>query len=244
MIADEALLLIGHGSSRYPDAGRLLHQYARQVSLTGSFREVAMGLLNGAPSAAEALARLTAPVIRVVPFFMENGYFSRIAVPRALRIADAVPGQLVLCPAVGVHDGMADLVMRRVLDGCAARGIEPAATSVVIVGHGSARAPGQALALHRHTERIGAMGRFAALAAACLEEPPFVADALRGLHAHAVAVVGFFAAEGGHMRDDVPAVIAAEQAARGPAGHKIHNFGSVADTSSMVRIILDQAKAA
>jgi sirohydrochlorin cobaltochelatase len=244
VIADEALLLIGHGSSRYPDAGRLLHGYVRQIGASGSFREVAMGLLNGAPSAAEALARLTAPVIRIVPFFMENGYFSRVAVPRALGIADAVPGQLVLCPAVGVHDGMAELVARRVLDGCAERGIEPAATSIVIVGHGSARAPGRALALHRHVERVGATGRFAAVTAACLEEAPFVADALRGLRAHAVAVVGFFAAEGGHMRDDVPALITAEQAARGPTGHKIHNFGSVADTPSMVGIILDQAKAA
>jgi len=254
VIGDEALLLIGHGSSRYPQAGRMLAEHARRIAATGSYREIGMGLLNGTPTAAEALERLTAPLVRIVPFFMENGYFSRVAVPRALglpaaatsgaRVVHAATGaQVLLCPAVGTHDDMADLIARRVLDGCAERGIAPASTSVVIVGHGSARSPGRALALHHHATRLTARSLFAAVAAACLEEPPFVATVLQGLRTHPVAVVGFFAAEGGHLRDDLPELIAAERAMRGSAGGEINNLGPVADTPLLTRIILDQARA-
>lgn len=209
VLGDDALLLIGHGSARYPEAGRILREHARRISATGSCREVGTGLLNGTPSAAEALARLAAPVIRIVPFFMENGYFSRVAVPRALGMPD-IPGpgaefaadgatrsRLLLCPAVGTHDDMAGLIARQVLAGCAERGTEATTTSVVVVGHGSARSPGQALALHRHTARLTTMRLFASVTAACLEEPPFVATVLRGLRTNRVVVVGFFAAEGG-----------------------------------------------
>jgi sirohydrochlorin cobaltochelatase len=255
VFGDDALLLIGHGSSRYTEAGRMLSEQARRISATGSCREVGMGLLNGAPSVADALERMTAPRIRVVPFFMEDGYFTRVAVPRALGIPDnsgpgvgvaaggAAGARLLLCPAVGTHDGMVELIARLVLDGCAERGIEANTTSVVIVGHGSARSPGQALALHRHTTRLSTMRRFAAVTAACLEEAPFVATVLRGLRTHPVAVVGFFAAEGGHVRDDLPTLIATERVMRDAAGREIHNLGPVTDTPLMTRIILDQARA-
>jgi sirohydrochlorin cobaltochelatase len=243
VVAEDALLLIAHGSSRYTDAARVLRGHVQRISAAGSFREVEMGLLNGTPSVAEAVARLTAPVTRVVPFFMENGYFSRVVVPHTLGLADAVRGRFLLCPAVGVHPGMAELITARVLDRCGERGIEPAATSVVIVGHGSARAPGRALALHSHVKRVAAMGVFAAVNAACLEEAPFLADVLRGQRDRAVAVLGFFAGEGGHVRDDVPTLIAAEQSARGPGGPEVHYLGPVAEAPAMTQIILDQAHA-
>lgn len=243
MYANEALLLVGHGSARYADAGRALQDHVGRVEAAGQFREVAMGLLNGTPSVTASLARLSAPDVRVVPFFMEDGYFTRVAVPRALALADSAR-RLVLCPPVGVHDGMAALIERCIQDGCSARGIQPTTTAVLVVGHGSARTPGRALALHRHTARLAATGAFANVTAACLEETPFVAEALRGLCRYTVAVVGFFAGFGGHVRDDVPRLIAAEQGARGMTGLGVHNFGSAGDSPSMVRIILDQAQAA
>ncbi len=242
MFADDALLLIGHGSARFADAGRILRDHVRRIEVAGNFREVAMGLLNGAPAVATSLARLTAPVVRVVPFFMEDGYFTRVAVPHALGAADATR-RIVLCPPVGVHEGMAGLIERRVRHGCAARGLQPAATAVLIVGHGSARAPGRALALHRHAARLAASAAFVKVTTACLEETPFVADALRELRSYSVAVVGFFASEASHVREDVPGLIAAEQAARGTAGSKIHNFGSVTEDPLMTQIVLDQAQA-
>jgi sirohydrochlorin ferrochelatase len=63
------------------------------------------------------------------------------------------------------------------------------------------------------------------------------------LRHHPVVVIGFFAGGGGHVRDDVPALVAAEQAARGPGGAAVRFNGSVTDDPAMPRIILDQAAA-
>jgi sirohydrochlorin cobaltochelatase len=234
---ENAVLLVAHGSARYPDAGR---PAAAHVARLRASRLAGLGLLNGTPSVQDALAGLDAAVIRVVPFFMEDGYFTRVAVPAALG-ADP---RVVLCPPVGVHDGMAALIAEIVRQGCSDRGLDPASTAVLLVGHGSGRSPGRAMALVRHTATLAAGGEFALVRAACLEEPPFLPNALADLRAHPVAVVGFLAGEGRHMRDDVPTALHAEAAARGGNAPPVHNFGAVADNQAMTRIILDQAASA
>jgi sirohydrochlorin cobaltochelatase len=242
--ANDALLLIGHGSSRYPDAGSAMCRCADQLREAARFKQVEIALLNGPPSVHDALERIEAPVIRVVPFFMEDGYFSRVAVPHALAASGALADRpALLCPPVGIHDGMAGLIERHALAACESRGIPSRTAAVVVVGHGSASAPGQALALHRHTSRVAATELFARVEAACLEEPPFVADALQGLRTHPVVVIGFFANHGGHVRNDVPALVAAEQALRGDPAFAVRFHGSVTDDPPMIDIIIDQAQA-
>jgi sirohydrochlorin cobaltochelatase len=234
--ANDILLLIGHGSVRYPDAGEAMLRHADAVRATGRFAGVEVALLNGTPSVSEALGRIGAATVRVVPFFMEDGYFSRVALPRALGGHPAL-----LCPPVGVHDGMAGLIERQALAGCDGLGVPSHGAAVLVVGHGSSSAPGRALALHRHVGRVAGTELFVRVEAACLEESPLVADVLLGLRAHPVVVIGFFANHGGHVRDDVPALIAAEQAVRGDAGQPVRFHGCVTDDPMMAEIILDQA---
>ena len=112
---------------------------------------------------------------------------------------------------------MAGLIERQALVACDRLGVPSRDAAVLVVGHGSSSAPGRTLALHRHAARVAATELFARVEAACLEEPPFVADALAGLRAHPVVVIGFFANQGGHVRDDVPALVAAEDWRSGPA---------------------------
>jgi sirohydrochlorin cobaltochelatase len=193
-------------------------------------------VLNGTPSVDEALARIDRPVIRVVPFFMEDGYFTRVTVPRAIGDRPAL-----VCPPVGIHDGMAGLIERQALTACDSVGAPSRATAILVVGHGSSSAPGRALSLHRHTSRVAATELFARVEAACLEEAPFVAEALQGLRTHPIVVIGFFANQGGHVRDDVPALIAAERAVRGPTGQAVRWHGAVTEDPMMSQIIIDQA---
>lgn len=236
MSANDTLLLIGHGSARYPDAAAAIHRHAAALRQSNRFARVAVGLLNGAPSVSDALAELGTGSIRVVPFFMEDGYFTRVAVPRALD-----EWQVTIGPPVGVHDGMAGLMERQALVACDALGVASRHVAVLVVGHGSSSAPGRTLALHRHTSRVAATELFARVEYACLEEPPMVADVLAGLRAHPVVVIGFFAGSGGHVRDDIPALITAERAAREDAGFAVQFHGSVCDDPVMTEIILDQA---
>lgn len=237
VFANDALLLIGHGSARYPDAARALHQHAAALHARAAFRQIRVGVLNGTPTVAEALAGIDAAIIRVVPFFMEDGYFTRIAIPRLLP----PDPRIRRCPPIGIHDGIQDIMTRQAHQACTALAISPNQAAILLVGHGSASAPGRALALQRHAARLAATATFATTISACLEEPPLLADALRALRAHPVIVIGFFANTGMHMRDDVPAAIAAEQAARGRAGQPVHFHGSVTDDPAMPGIIADQA---
>jgi sirohydrochlorin cobaltochelatase len=147
----------------------------------------------------------------------------------------------VLCPPIGIHDGMAGLIERHALAACDGLGIPSRAVAVLVVGHGSASEPGRTLSLHRHTSRVAATELFARVESACLEEIPFVADVLAGLRAHPVVVVGFFANQGSHVRTDVPALIAAERAVRDQSVQAVRFQDSVIEDPSVVQIILDQA---
>jgi sirohydrochlorin cobaltochelatase len=246
----EALLLIGHGSARYPNAGTAMRRLAESLRAGGHFGQVEVAVLNGSPSPGDALDAIDKPVIRVVPFFMEDGYFTRVAVPQAVgalvmteRRSGAAYGdrQFILCPPIGVHDAMAGVLERQALAACADIVVPSHTAAVLIVGHGSATEPGRALALRRHAARVAATTLFARVEAACLEEAPFVADTLRGLRAHPVVVIGFFANEGSHVRDDLPALIAAEQSCRGTSGPVVRFHGTAIDDPTLVPIILDQA---
>lgn len=230
----EALLLVAHGATHYPDAARPVQQHAAALRGQRCFAEVGVGLLNGTPAVADALAALTSHVVHVVPVFMEQGWFVREAVPRALGTGGG--HVLRFHEPVGVHPGMARLVAARVQRAC---GRDAPRFTVLLAGHGSARAPGRPLALHRHVAALAAEGRFAAVCAAFLEEPPLVADALRMLCASPVAVVGCFAGEGGHVRDDLPALLAAEQAQRGASGAPLLDLGSIGDDPAMPDLILE-----
>lgn len=230
--ADEALLLVAHGSARFPDAGRTVQVHAQ--ALQPFFAEVAVGLLNGRPPAAEALASLRAPVVTIVPFFMEAGWFTQVAVPRALGLAGPLTERegrtLRYVAPLGTHPDMAGVIEARV------RRIAGAVSAVVAVGHGSARAPGRFTALHGHVARLARAGRFDSIEAAFLEEPPFAADAMARRRDGSLAVVGFFAGEGGHVREDLPELIGAECAMR---EQPLIDCGTIAEEPDIARIILE-----
>ena len=168
---------------------------------------------------------------------MEDGYFSRIAVPRAVN-AVAAGRSLRFCPPVGVHADLAPLIERRLLVWCEAACVLPAHLSVVLVGHGSARAPGRVTATHTHATWLSERGRFAAVQVAFLEEAPFAPDVLTAARDHPVVVVGMFAHAGRHARNDMSDIISAENALRAVA---IADLGFVGDDPGMRPIILDQA---
>ena len=212
-----------------------MHAHARVLRAQRRFADVSVGLLNGEPPAPEALAALSPHVVHVVPFFMEQGWFVREAIPRALR--DGHGHELRYHRPVGVHPDLADLAAARVQRAC---GTDAARFAVLLVGHGSARAPGRPMALHRHVAALSVTGHFAQVRAAFLEEPPPVAEALHDWRAPPVAVVGWFAGEGGHVRQDLPALLSAEREARGDAGAPLLDLGVIGDDPAMPRIILDQ----
>jgi sirohydrochlorin cobaltochelatase len=236
--AKQALLLIAHGSTRYPEAALPLWRHVDALRQEMPDTHIEVGLLNGVPSVADALSSMSAASVHVVPFFMEAGYFTNIAIPKALGADPRVR----LCPPVGVHPDMVDIIEAQARAGCASIGVSPAQSAVLVVGHGSASAPGCDLAMQAHAVALAERRIFGQVATACLEEPPLLPDALRTLAEWPVVVIGFFAGEGMHVRDDVPAAIAAEHLRRGAGGLAVVFYGSVTDDPLLRRIIRVQAR--
>jgi sirohydrochlorin cobaltochelatase len=240
VFARDALLLIGHGSTVLPDAARPLLAHAKVIRESGCFSEVELAMLWGEPNIPAVFDSLNAPVVHVVPFFLDDGYFTRIAIPeRILRLAS---GSRVIrfCPPVGLHDGIAALLETRLLRHCEMYGTDPKSLSVLLVGHGSPRGPGRARAIRRHATTLETRGRFGWVRIAYLEERPFVADALASARGHVIAVIGYLVNEGIHAIRDLPCLIAAERSLRGTNWPPVHDLGTIGGDEALPRLIMDQ----
>jgi sirohydrochlorin cobaltochelatase len=240
VFARDALLLIGHGSERLPNAARPLLAHAKVIRETGRFAEVRVGMLFGGPNVALVSATLSAPVVHVVPFFLDDGYFTRIVIPGLLLPFASASRVIRFCPPVGLHDGIAALIETRLLHHCETFGTNPKSLSVLLVGHGSAQSPGRARTLLRHAATLEAGNRFGWVRVAYLEESPFVAEALASVRGHVVAVIACLVNEGKHTIDDLPRLIAAERDERGTHWPPVHDLGAIASDEAMPRLIMDQ----
>lgn len=220
--ARTALILVAHGERQVADPNRLLADHAAALAgRLGSMR-VSCGVLNGEPSLVSALAALAgAEVERLLlyPFFMADGYFVKQVMPE--RISESGIGLVPeILPPLGLDPGLGPLMMRDARAAAARAGFEPGKTRLLIAGHGSKFGPASANATIGMGERLAALGGFASVHPAFLEEPPFLADALAEAKGP-VIVSGFFASNGMHSSRDVPDAIAgtgADAVYTGPVG--------------------------
>lgn len=243
MFRRDALLLIGHGSKRLPDAARPLLAHAEVIRDTGHFAEVKVGMLFGEPRLTSIVATLRAAVVHIVPFFLNDGYFTRIVIPNVLLPFASASRVIRFCSPVGSHDGVAALIEARLLEHCETHGTDPQLLSVLLVGHGSAQSPGRARTLVRHAATLEASGRFGWVRVAYLEEAPLVADALASARGHVVAVVACLTNDGMHAAQQLPCLIAAERDERGTHWPPVHDLGSIAGDDAMPQLIMDQVMA-
>ena len=244
MFSQDALLLIGHGSINLPEAARPLLVHAEVIRASGRFAAVAVGMLAGEPNAASVFATLTAPVVHAVPFFLDDGYFTRIAIPDLLLPLASGSRVIRFCRPVGSHEGIVALLEARLIQHCELFGTHPKTLSVLLVGHGSAQHPGHARVLRQHAAKLEASDRFGWVRVAYLEETPFVAEALSSARGHVVAVIGYLANEGAHATKDLPGLIAEERGQRGTHWPPVHDLGSIGADEAMPRLIMDQVNSA
>lgn len=185
-------LIVAHGQPSDPrPAGAALE------ALAGAVQALLPGWSVGAATLAEegAIARAVAgwPGGVVFPMFMAGGWFTRVQIPKKLAEAEAV-GWTVLepfgCDPL-VHDLCVDLVR------------EAGETQVILAGHGSFKSSAPSdIVVHvagRIAEETGAE-----VAAGFIDQEPQLAT----LTGRTGVCLPFFAAEGGHVSDDIPAALA------------------------------------
>lgn len=205
---DVAVILAAHGdrAGSTPNAGLLRHRDA--LARGAQFRLVTAGVLKGDPTLEDALAAALgsgAGRIAVYPLFMADGYFVRTVLPARVAAAGAGNSCRIL-PPLGLDLRLPPLILAAALRSARQAGFAPAASRLLLAGHGSALGPASADATRAAALRIAGLSDFAEVAVAFLEEPPFLDAELAGERRPAI-VAGFFSGDGLHAGEDVPQAI-------------------------------------
>jgi sirohydrochlorin ferrochelatase len=206
--AGVAAVLASHGDRAGAERNRLLATHAKTVHSLTNLSIVTAGVLKGEPTLEAALSQAAASGVRevfVYPLFMSDGYFTTTVLPDRIRTA-GFENSAHLLPPLGLDPHIADLVQADALETSLRTGLEPRASRLLVVGHGSKFGPASAQATQVVADSIARSGIFASVATAFLEEPPFLETELEGARDPTI-VAGFFFGDGMHAGEDIPAAI-------------------------------------
>ncbi len=210
---DVVLVLAAHGSTRRPDANAAIERHAQRMRTTGPFANVVTTFLIGEEPSRSFINCITGEIILIVPFMMAEGYLAE-EVSRQIRKAMHARTQttqttpkVYVTATVGTHEGVAKIAARNASKILTLNGCKSEDASVVVVAHGSRGRPESRQAAQQQVERLRLMQCFRNVELAMLEEAPMLSDVLADIQGPC-AVVGLFAAPGGHAIDDVQLAIA------------------------------------
>src|SRR6266571_1618684 len=180
--SSSALLIVAHGSTVNPDSSTPTLAHAWEIRHRKVFFDVECAFWKEEPSLRDALFLFDPEEVRavyVVPNFISEGYFTQTVIPRELelngRLTKRSSGQIwKYCEPVGNHLLVTKLLLKRAEE--VAQDADPAETSLLIVAHGTDLNENSAVAAKREAERIRALGKYAAVLNAYMEEPPLVSD--------------------------------------------------------------------
>ena len=277
---DTTLIVFGHGSSQYPVAGSSVLEHTARLRNLNRFAEVRAAFWKQEPRLDHVLAAAAGSRAFVVPLFMSEGYFSDVIVPKALGLTPhrpATPGHepfcisafprvqevggrtLGYCRPVGTHPGVTEIVLGR------AREVTDqfpfpvranlSGATLFIAGHGTNQNDNSRQAIDAQTDQIRSRNVFAAVHAVFLEETPKIEEVYALAQTRNVVVVPFFAGEGGHVTEDIPALLGEPRERirqrlgeglptwRNPTerqGKRVWYSASVGSHAQVVEIILDR----
>lgn len=196
MHAVPPVLIVSHGQPSEPGgAARELERLARAVAVHLPGREVGSATL-AAPGALEAALGRFGPGGRLYPLFMAGGWFTRVNLPR--RLSQAGAGDWTVLEPTGCDPAVHDLAVRIIQEA-------GAVGSVVLAAHGSGQSRVPADIAHHVAGLIAARCGVRA-AAAFIDQAPRLAE-ISG-HGPASVCLPYFAADGGHVSQDIPAALA------------------------------------
>lgn len=205
--ASIALLLAAHGERTLEAGNDSVMRVADAIRADRVVSEIAVGFINGTPTIADALERLSATRIIVYPLFASNGYFTRDRLVQLIDGANAEHRSIHILPPLGLDPGLANLVADGINRAAVEHGCEPRLLTAVLLAHGSRRNPASREATESMAKEIAARAMFKAVSVAFLEERPFLDEAMQSIEGPAV-VMGMFSGEGLHGARDALRLVA------------------------------------
>ncbi len=225
MTEDASLLLIAHGSTRYPKAANGLYRIAGR--LMQKFAHVDVAFWRQAPELSPA--QLREGKVFVVPYFAGLGKHTEQLIPERLGLATQ-SGRIVYCPPVGCHPALPGMIRRRALAATA----DPSRTTLLLIAHGS-REGGANRTPEAIAETLRSMGGFAEVTVVYLEQAPFAANWRAAVSRLFVVAQPLLLSAGMHASEDLPPLFAGENAVL---------LQGVGEEEEIAAMILDQTQAA
>ncbi|MCH8253241.1 MAG: hypothetical protein IID36_12385 [Planctomycetes bacterium] len=201
-----SLILAAHGTTDGPAFREVLEPHAERLRRLCIFRDVTTAYWKEPVYFRDAVAACASDEIIVVPFFASEGYYTRSVLPRELGLGDGAndTGRTVrLARAVGTHRGWCDR-LAGVVDGVlAARGIASAATTLLLIGHGTRRHADSAKSVELLTSSLKRLGCVRDVQCCFLDQEPGIDSAVDRVRTEEVLAIPFLVANGVHAAFDV-----------------------------------------
>jgi sirohydrochlorin cobaltochelatase len=236
-----SLVLLAHGSAINPDSGASCRACAAAIERMGLFEGVQVGFWKESPSWSEAVMAAGSGPVYVVPFFLNDGYYVRVVMPRELASIDR---EVIVCAPVGTDPRMVEVILDRA-EAIMAGGVEASEAALVLVGHGTRRMKRSAECTRALAAQIEEFGHFSEVISVFTDDDPQVARAFDEAVARDVVVVPVMTAEGFHTRETIPEDLGVAPGGPWPVGvggRRVWISEAVGTSSMMVAVVLDVAR--
>ncbi|NJO37719.1 MAG: hypothetical protein HC871_08985, partial [Rhizobiales bacterium] len=178
-----------------------------RLAVCGRFADVRVACLKGTPSLDEVFADLAGRDVILAPLLMADGYTLK-AMRRKLEPIAPTLRSLAVAPPLGLHPGLADLIVETAADACHISGWPLADTDLLIAAHGTRRDPNSGSTAFDHVEAIHRRKIFAAVRTGFLDQTPTLAEVTAAGRARHHIAVGLFIDRGEHGEEDIPEILA------------------------------------
>lgn len=190
-------VIVAHGQPGDPEPqDRAIRQLARQIAR----HDPGCAVIGATLAMPGALAAADDDSL-IYPMFMAEGWFTRTELPR--RLAEAGAGGARVLRPFGTDPALPGLIIAKAHAAAARQGWAPRDTTLLLSAHGSQRSQASFTITSALAAQIAP--HFARVVAGFIEQPPFIADAARGL-SRAVSLP-LFALRADHVLDDLPAAL-------------------------------------
>jgi sirohydrochlorin cobaltochelatase len=246
-----ALVLIGHGSARFPDAGRPILDLAASLRRTGRYAEVAVTFIKSQPGPERIFELVQAETIVLVPVFAGKGWYTDTLIPLLLGLTGPVTRRddrtIITTPPVGAHVRLPGILANRGRAVAKAAGLVEKAVSLLLIAHGSTRPGGAGETPRAIADAIRALQIFRDVRLVFLEQEPRVAEWPDLVEGDEVIVLPLLVAQGAHAIEDIAPLFGLAAGQSGPietAGHRVRLAGCLGAEPELADIIAEMAESA
>lgn len=243
MPARTALLIAGHGSQRNPGARAPICAAVQAMRADGAFDEVKCALLKEDPPFAGATARVTAPRVVILPYFMATGYYTDTVLPREMNVPERVTRRdgraFIRAEAIGADPAIADVLLARAREA----GFD-GSQALVVLGHGTERNPDSARTTHEQVERLRARGVAPEVTALFIDQEPRMTGIFEAVAARDIVLVPMFAADGWHVSETVPTDLGMANGELVRNGRRLRYARAAGSAADMIPLVRARALAA